>query len=86
MRSAVVFAVLAAVVSAMPLVEKRTGGEAYATPPGTYIYVVASEVPGLTLRCADIEKRTGGEAYATPPGMHGGQLYDSGLTLLSRRY
>lgn len=36
MKSAVAFAVLAAVVSAVPLVEKREGGEVYTFPPGMY--------------------------------------------------
>ncbi|KAI0734379.1 hypothetical protein C8Q72DRAFT_880041 [Fomitopsis betulina] len=63
MRSAVVFAVLAAVVSAVPLVEKRTGGEAYATPPD-----IEKRTGGEAYATPpDIEERTGGEAYITPP-------------------
>lgn len=84
MRSVVAFAVLATVVSAMPLVEKRTGGEVHTSPPGMYCSVDV-EVMALIYRSSstDVEKRTGGEVYITPPGTSSAVPFNGGTHIVS---
>ena len=67
MKSAVAFAVLAAVVSAVPLVEKREGGEVYTFPPGAHCIYLRQH--GAYSPWLDLERREGGEVYTFPPGM-----------------
>ena len=66
MKSAVAFAVLAAVVSAVPLVEKREGGEVYTFPAGRCFLLLRQHRVDSLL--PDLKKRTGGEVYTFPAG------------------